>query len=335
MKSRTTTAITIAVLALIAAASALNSYYVGIATMTFLFVALATAWNIIGGMCGQFSLGHSVFVGLGGTGAAALSTRLGLDFWLSLILACGAAMAIAALLSLLTFRLRLGMLSFAIVTLALAEVAVLIVLSNDFLGGASGITWPRAAGPAIGPSGFYWLSFGLAVVFCALAAWILRSRMGFYLRAIRDDEPAAAAAGINVAAWKTAAMITSAALTAIAATVMSRYQVFVDPHQTVDPLISITIILYVVVGGLGTVRGPVLGAGILYPLGEILRGEFTAVTGISELIFGVLIIVVVLRAPGGLAAITSLRPRNPRRREPPTAQNPHPSLEKDEALPHG
>lgn len=300
---------------------ALNPYYVSIVTLTFVHIGLASAWNIVGGMAGQFSLCHSLFVASGGVFSAALVVELGLNEWVALVVGAAVAALLALLISMLTFRLRLTHLAFALVTLALAQVGLLLVLSNDFLGGASGVVWTRNEGIAhfqFSQQGFYWLAFVVMLGICAVSWWVLRSKMGYYLRAIRDDENAAAAVGVDLMRYKTAAMVISAVLTSVAATVYSRYTVFVDPNEVAGPLLSISVILFVVVGGPGTLWGPVVGAGLLYPAGELLRGEFGDLPGLHQLIFGVLIVVVVMFMPRGLVNLWS--PRFRRRSHSPTPE---------------
>lgn len=297
----------VAVLAVVALLSVvLDPYYASIATLTFVHIGLASSWNIAGGMAGQFSLGHSLFVAAGGVFAAALVVELGLNEWVAMLVAATTAGVLALLISVLVFRLRLSHLAFALITLALAEVGLLFVLSNKFLGAASGVVWPNRSGLAhlaLDPEGYYWLAFAVMVGICLVAWWVLSSKMGFYLRAIRDDENAAAAVGVDLLRYKTAAMVISAVLTSVAATIYSRYTVFVDPHEIAAPLLSISVILFVVVGGPGTLWGPVLGAGLLYPAGEVLRGEFGSLAGLHLLIFGLLIVLVVLYMPRGLANV--------------------------------
>lgn len=306
------TAVVVIVLAALALTPPLwlNPYYLSIATLTFVHIGLASAWNIVGGMAGQFSLGHSLFVSAGGVFSAALVVEIGLNAWLAVAVAAIVAAMLAVIISLLTFRPRLHHLSFALITLALAELCLLFVLSNDFLGAAGGHVWPRAEGVQnlqFSPNGFYWLTYAVMGMTCLVAWLVLRSKMGHYLRAIRDDEDAAEAVGVNLLRYKTLAMVISAVLTSIVASVFGRYTVFVDPHQMASPLLSISIILFVVVGGPGTIRGPILGAGLLYPAGELLRGQFGQLPGLHELMFGLLIVFVVLYAPRGLAGFTMQR----------------------------
>ena len=288
----------------------LNPYYLSIATLTFVHIGLASAWNIVGGMAGQFSLGHSLFVSSGGVFSAALVVEFGFNAWLAVAIAAIVAALLAVVISVLTFRLRLHHLSFALITLALAELCLLLVLSNDFLGAAGGHVWPRAEGVqnlTFSPNGFYWVAYAVMAMTCVVAWLVLRSKMGHYLRAIRDDEDAAEAVGVNLLRYKTLAMVISAVLTSIVASLFGRYTVFVDPHQMASPLLSISIILFVVVGGPGTIRGPILGAGLLYPAGELLRGQFGQLPGLHELMFGLLIVFVVLYAPRGLAGFNMQR----------------------------
>ncbi|WP_051204276.1 branched-chain amino acid ABC transporter permease [Nocardioides sp. CF8] len=282
----------------------LGPYYLSIVTATLFFVALTSAWNIVGGMTGQFSLGHSLFVALGGTGVASLVALHGWNPWASLLTAAVGSAIVAIGISLLMFRTVLPHLSFAMVTLALAEVGLLLVISTDALGAASGVVWARDDGFGLdSPEASLWAALGASVVVVAISWLLLRSRLGYYFRATRDDEDAAAAIGVNLFRIKTIALVISAVLTSLVASLYANYLVFVDPYQFASPVLSISIILYAVVGGLGTVRGPVLGAGLLFPLAEILRGEFGELAGLHLVVFGVVIVVVVLYAPTGLSGL--------------------------------
>ena len=286
----------------------LEPYYLSIVILTLVQIGLASSWNIVGGIAGQFSLGNSLFVAVGGTVVASLAVRWGMNPWAALVVAMLLAGLLALVISILTFRLKLPHLSFAIMTLALAEVGLLLLLSTDALGAASGVVWPRAEGFGVmgfGDAGSLW--FALVVTLSVIAiSWLLyRSKIGYYLRALRDDEDAAQAMGVNLFRYKTLAFVLSAMLTAVVATVFARYTVFVDPNVMASPMLSISVILYAVVGGLGTVWGPVLGAGLLYPLGEILRGKFGDIAGLDLMFFGVAIVVIVLYAPGGLTDLIS------------------------------
>ncbi len=287
----------------------LPSYYLNIAILTLIFVALALAWNIVGGIAGQISLAHSLFVGTGALVASALLTRLGLNMWLGAGLAALLSAAMGAGISWIDFRFRLGHLSFALITLAFAEMGELIVLGWEFLGGASGIYLPKDQGDLLqfqfgGSSGYFWLMLVLATCCLVVNLAVLNSRLGYFLRAIRDNEAAAQAIGVAVLRNKVLAMVLSAALSSLIGTAYARYITFVDPYLLASPVLTIEIVLFATIGGLGTLFGPVIGAGVLVPLGEILRGQLGGtLPGLHSLIYGVLVIAVILGSPRGLAPL--------------------------------
>lgn len=285
-----------------------GTYFTSVITMTLVYIALTSAWNIVGGMAGQFSLGNSLFVGIGGTVVGALVTKNGWNIWVALVAGAIMAAILALIISCLMFRTSLPHLAFAIVTLALAEAGLLFVTSTDALGAGSGIVLKVKDGTMVAlssPGQKLWLALIVTVLVVGIAWLILHSKLGYRMRAVRDDEAAAAAIGVSLFWTKTIALVVSAVLSSVVATILASYVVFVDPETFASPVLSITIILYAVVGGLGTVRGPVLGAGLLYPLGEILRGEFGDISGLHLVIFGLAIILIVLYAPGGLAGLLS------------------------------
>jgi branched-chain amino acid transport system permease protein len=285
-----------------------GTYFTSVITMTLIFIALTSAWNIVGGMAGQFSLGNSLFVGCGGTLVGALVTQNDWSIWSALIVGALAAAVLAFIIACLMFRSSLPHLAFAIVTLALAEAGLLFVTSTDALGAGSGIVLKVKDGTMASlssPGQKLWLALIVTIIVVLISWGLLHSKLGFRMRAARDDESAAAAIGVSLFWTKTIALVVSAVLSSVVATIFASYVVFIDPDQFASPILSITIILYAVVGGLGTVRGPILGAGLLYPLGEILRGEFGDVSGLHLVIFGLAIILIVLYAPGGLAGLLS------------------------------
>lgn len=281
----------------------LGIYYLGIVTSALFFIGFASAWNIVGGMAGQFSLGNSLFVAMGSTIVAALVTLHGWNVWLAMFVGAAGSALIALAIGAMMFRRQLPHLSFALVTLAFAEVGLLLVTSTSAIGAASGVVWSGRGFGIDDQSGYLAIALACAVVVVALSWVIRRSRLGHRMRAIRDDESAAAAIGTNLFWTKTIALVLSAVLTSLVATLYANYLVFVDPQSFASPVLSISIILYAVVGGLGTVRGPVLGAGILYPVAEILRGQFGDLPGLSSVFLGGVILLVVLFAPSGISGL--------------------------------
>jgi branched-chain amino acid transport system permease protein len=204
------------------------------------------------------------------------------------------------------FRFRLGHLSFVLITLAFAEMGGIIVEGWDFLGGASGLLLPRDTGDVWqfqfgGGRGAFWVMLFLAVVCVLVNVAILNAPLGYYLRTIRDNERAAEAIGVNVLRNKTIAMVISAVLASVVGTAYVRYLTFADPYLLISPVITIEIVLFATVGGLGRAYGPALGALLLVPLGEILRGKLGGtLPGLHYFIYGVVVIAVILITPRGL-----------------------------------
>jgi len=284
----------------------LSAYHLAIGTLALLYVCLALAWNVVGGIAGQISLAHSVFVGTGALLASALYIRLGIDMWFGMVIAAAVSAALGVFMSLLDARFRLGHLSFALVTLAFAEIGELVVAGTDFLGGASGLDLPKDHGRFWmfefgGGSGYFWAALVLALICLVVNQAILSSRLGYYLRALRDNEDAAQAIGIELFRSKATGTAISAALSSVAGTLFARYSNFVDPTLLASPNLTIEIVLIATIGGLGTPLGPLIAALVLIPVGEILRGQFGGtLPGLHFFLYGVLIIIVVLTSPQGI-----------------------------------
>ena len=284
----------------------LSSYHLAIGTLALLYVSLALSWNIVGGMAGQISLTHSVFVGCGAIFASSLLVKLGINLWLGLVIAAVVAAALGVFIAFVDSRFRLGHLSFALVTLAFAEIGELVVSGSEFLGGASGIDLPKDTGifwqfQFGGGPGYFWAALVLAMLCLVVNQAILSSRLGYFLRALRDNEDAAQAIGVRLFRSKAMAMAISAALSSITGTLYARYGKFVDPSLLASPNLTIEIVLIATIGGLGTPLGPLLAALVLIPCGELLRGRFGgSLPGLHFFLYGVLIVIVVLTSPEGM-----------------------------------
>lgn len=275
-----------------------NRYWLDIVTFTYLMAALAGAWNIIGGFGGQFSLGHGVFFGIGAYVTAILYTGAGVSPWLGLIPGMALATVVALLISWPTFRLRGPF--FAIATMAFSQVAFVLVNYLDWpTNGPRGILIPFRAGLANMIFVQRWryavLMFGYLVLVTGAALLLRRSRLGYALLALREDEDAARAAGINVLAAKLQGMAVSAALTAIGGALFAMYLRFIDP-PTVFTLseVGVRFALLALIGGIGTLAGPILGAGLIVPVENYLRANLTSAWPGADLV--VLGIVMVLAA---------------------------------------
>ena len=298
----------------------LSNYYLHIVILSLVYVALASSWNIVGGMAGQISLAHSLFIGIGAMLSSALLLKFGINMWLGLLISAVISAALGAIIAWIDFRFRLGHLSFVLITLAFAEMGGIIVEGWDFLGGASGLMLPRDTGNYLafqfgGGRGAYWVMLALAAICVLTNVAILNAPLGYYLRTIRDNEKAAQAIGVNILRYKIAAMVISAVLASIVGTAYVRYMTFADPYLLISPVITIEIVLFATVGGLGRAYGPALGALLLVPLGEILRGKLgSTLPGLHYFIYGVVVIAVILLTPRGLLSYFELMWSHWRRR---------------------
>jgi branched-chain amino acid transport system permease protein len=265
----------------------------------FMFVALAQGWNLIGGFAGYPSFGQVVFFGLGGYTTAILMAKSGFAFWLALPVAALVGLVFAVLVGLPVLRLRGHY--FAIATLGVAEGTREVVVNLDGLtGGNSGITVPAVGAKAVtsypGNTGFYFYFLALALLATGVVWIVARSRFGYGLRAIAQDEEAAAAAGINTTRLKVSAFALSGFLTAMAGAMYAFQQVTIYPTRLFDVDITVLMVIMAVIGGTGTVIGPVLGAVALQFLSEWLRTNYT---DLHTMIFGGIIVVAVILLPMG------------------------------------
>lgn len=292
-------------LAVALAPLALSSGWTNIAILTLLFIYLCIAWNIVGGVAGQFCIGHSLFLAAGAYTTTLLSTHLGVTPWIGMFAGAALAAAIGAFIAWLSFRYELPPLSFALVTIALAMLGFLAISSIDFLGASRGLTLPVRGTPAMyqfkSDTAYYAVILAHVIIALGLSMWLYHARIGLYLRAVRDNERAAHAIGVPVLKYKMMAMAISAALTAFGGTFYAQYLQYVEPHTFAGVNIVIQIILLTVVGGSGTVWGPVVGPMLLVPAGEWLRHSLGgSLPGVHLLVFGVLLVVVIRFAPDGL-----------------------------------
>jgi branched-chain amino acid transport system permease protein len=276
-----------------------DPYWLNIIAFTYLMGGLAAAWNIIGGFGGQFSLGHGVFFGIGAYATAFFTTRYGLSPWLIMVPAAVVAALVAMLISWPTFRLRRPF--FAIATMAFNEVAFVLANHFDtFTGGPRGIMIPFKAGFANMIFRERWqyavLMFVFVAVVIGISVWLRRSRLGYYLLAVREDEDAARASGINVLGVKLKGMALSAFLTAIGGTLFTMYLRFIDP-PTLFTLqdVGVKFALLSLIGGVGTIAGPLLGAALVVPFENFLRAELAdALPGMNLAILGLLMVLAAL-----------------------------------------
>jgi len=290
----------LAVLAAIGLQTQLYSGQVRTVSAIFMFVALAQAWNLLGGFAGYASFGQVVFFGLGGYLTAVTMTHLGWTFWMALVAGGVVAGLFGALIGMPLLRLRGHY--FAIATLGVAEgVREVIINVPALTGGGGGITIPTVGNAAttayLGNDGFYSLFLALAVLAVLAAGLISRNKMGYALRAIHQDEDAAAAVGINTTRVKVLTFALSGLLTGLVGATYAFQQVTIYPERLFDVEITVLMVVMVVIGGSGTVLGPLVGAVLLQFLSEWLRQNYTTV---HSLLLGAMIIVAVILLPQGL-----------------------------------
>ena len=256
-----------------------------------LVATLAQAWNIIGGFAGYVSFGNSVFYGLGTYGTAIAMVQFNQPFWLSLGAGAVLAMLCALLLGMPILRLRGPY--FAIATLGLSAAMGAIFANLPIAGANIGLILPLTRSDPM----FYELSLGLLVAATGAVAWIARSRFGMALVAVREDEDAAGAMGVNTTFYKVLALIVSALFTALAGGIHAYWITFIDPASAFDLTLNVQMVIMAVFGGPGTVFGPVIGAFILSVIYEYLSSSLSTA---AALLFGVVIVLAVVFMPKGI-----------------------------------
>jgi branched-chain amino acid transport system permease protein len=294
----------------------LSIYGQHIFVLIALYGSVALAWNILGGMAGQMSLGHALFVGAGAYASTALYLNLAVSPWIGLVVAAAIGGALGAVMGYTVFRRKLSGVYFALVTLAVAEMALHIVSNVAALGAANGLAIPSKpdfASFQFGSKlGFCYAALGVLAVVSAVILAIHRSRLGYVFLAIRENERAAAALGIDVVQGKVIAAAISGALAALVGPVYANYVLFIDPESVLGVPLSIDALLFSFVGGLGSLFGPLLGAVVLVPLTELLRSLLGGrLAGVHLIVYGVILILVMRLAPQGLwgLALSSIRRR--------------------------
>lgn len=271
-----------------------NDYLLQVFFRIVVFAALGLAWNLVGGYAGQLSLGHVAFFGLGAYGLAMLTGR-GIPVWISIFLAAGIATVFAAIIGRIVFRLRGPY--FTLSTIAFAEVLRLGANNLRATGGAIGLSTPLLFGGSN-----FWTLFYLAALALALLCFLVNymtsiSRPGYYLMAIREDEETASAVGVDNAAYKLRALLISAFLTALGGALYGSAFQYIVPDSVLTIDISVQIAIIAMLGGAGTLLGPVVGAVVLLGASEIFKNQFQES---HLLIYGILIVLVVLFLPEGI-----------------------------------
>ena len=282
-------------LALLALAPGLLSpFMVQFTINLFMLAILAESWNIIGGFTGYASFGNVAFFGIGAYTTGILMTKAGLPLAAALIAAGLVPMVFAGVIGLPILRLKGHY--FAIATLGVAETMREVVYNVEITGAGTGLVMPITRTPAL----FFYLMLGILVAVTLVNTWLARSRFGYGLVAIREDEDAAAAMGIDTARYKTIAFALSGAFAGLTGGVFAYWMTFIDPDAVFRVIVTIQMIIMAVFGGAGTVVGPLLGALVLASISEVLSTQLVA---LAELFNGLIVILVVLFMPKGLLEV--------------------------------
>jgi branched-chain amino acid transport system permease protein len=288
-----------------------NDYLLTVLILIFYFAYTAQAWNIMMGFAGQLSLGHALYVGLGAYTTAALYVHFGIAPWLGLPVAMALSAVAGAFIGFLAFRFRVAGVYFAILTIAFAEFARIGFDHWRWVGGSAGFFLPVANYAANDlwnlrgkPVMFYYVMLALTIAALVLCHLLLRSRVGYYWQAIREDEEAARALGIDTFRYKMYAVVLSAGMTSMAGVFFAFYYNNLFPEQVFHISRSIELILAPIIGGIGTLFGPIIGAFLLTGLAEGIWELMAAFgftpPGAKQVFYGICMLIVVMLLPDGV-----------------------------------
>jgi branched-chain amino acid transport system permease protein len=288
-----------------------DAYFLDSLVLVLLWGALSAAWNVAGGYAGQVSIGHASFFGIGTYSAALMVTRFQQNPWLGMLIGVMLSIGAGVVIGFLSNRLRGPY--FALSTIAFSQVLLIAVSRwRGFTAGAEGIPVPFRPGFAtlgLGHVAWVYLALAVAVLYYALEVYLERSRVGYQLAGIREDEDAAEALGIATRRLKVLAVALSAALTSVCGTLWAQYVGFVDPTYVFSVDLSVRFALNTIIGGIGTALGPYLGSLLITSLETYLRATFSGLqagfTGIYLIIYGVVLILVVRFVPEGLTGVAT------------------------------
>ena len=284
-----------------------SEFWLNAVMMTLYAALLGQAWNILGGYGGQFSFGHALFFGIGAYAVAVGQTALGLNPWLGMALGGALAAGAAAAMGWLVFRYGLRGSYFALVTLAFAEVFRVLANSVAFTGAGEGVLIPLDPRPGnlqfSSLAHYYWLLWAICLL-AFLAVWRMeRSRFGARLAAVRDNEDAASAVGVDPLATKIGAIALSGFFMGLAGVFYAQKFLYLDSGLAFGPAVSVEALLVALIGGMGTLFGPLLGAAALHALAEFAREVMGDAPGVDMALYGAILVLMVMFAPRGLAGL--------------------------------
>ena len=283
-----------------------SKFYLDVLTLIFFTAYIGQSWNILGGYAGQFSFGGVMFFGTGAYTSSILLITFGIPPIFGIFVAVLMGAFLGFLVGYLSFRSGLRGSYFALITLAFAELLRVLANSVEFTGGGVGLFLTYAPGlknlQFVSPTGFYYFSLFLLVISLAIALWLERSRFGAQLIAIRETEEAAEALGIDTLKCKLYAIMIMGGMGGAAGTFYAQKYLYIDPPISYSIALSVEMLLVSIVGGLGTVFGPLIGSIVLHVVNEVAR-HFIDTPGLSLIVYGVILIFIISYLPNGLVGL--------------------------------
>lgn len=288
-----------------------SPYYIGILIVTVLYAYIGISWNIVAGFTGQLLMAHVIFLGIGAFTTIVLLNQFGISPWIGILVSGGVAAIAGVIISLITLRYGLKVDYFALFTIALMVALRTLFLKWDLVGGAVGMWIQNLSNPSLSrmifqnKEPYLYIVLVLAVLALFIQYRTYHSKMGKYFVAIREDENAAAALGVNTALYKTLAVVIAATLAGIGGGFYVMYITYISPPNIFDLGLNVELVIASpVIGGLGSLAGPVLGAFLYKPLAELIRGILsTERAGSSLIVYGSFLILSILFMPRGLAGV--------------------------------
>ena len=299
----------------------LSSYRLNLIISILTAAYFAQCWNLMSGYTGQFSFGHAVFYGLGAYTSSLLAVDFGINPWIGLVAGMLVAGIVAAGIGYLSFHYNLKGDYFALATMAFCEICRVIFKNTKALHAASGVSIPFSKNISQlqfgSKEGFLYAAFVMLAVITFGMYKIRRTKMGLYFVAIRENEDAAKALGINAFKYKMIALIASAMLSAIGGTFYAQYYLYIDPTICFSSTVSVSAITPCIIGGVGTVFGPIIGAAIIEPVSELTNALLSNYVGMNMVVYGLILVIVIMVMPKGVIGLVQ-ELRNKLTKEKPT-----------------
>jgi branched-chain amino acid transport system permease protein len=298
-----------ALLVLLVLPRALTPHQLHVAFQILLFGYLTYCWNILGGFAGQTSFGHALFMAVGAYTSTVLLLDFGVSPWLGMLAGGALSGLLGLFIGYLSFRYGIKGAYFGLVTVAFTEIGRIVALNTPAIGGALGLYIPIQNNSFwelkfVDKTSYYYVAAAFLLLVLAVTAWLERSTIGHKLMAIRENEDAAQALGINVIRYKLFATGLSAFMTALGGTLYAHYVTFIDPGTLLNLNMALEITIYAIAGGVGTLFGPLIGAVFLLPLADIVRTALgQSYAGIHLVVYGAVLMAVILFVPEGLVGL--------------------------------